>query len=85
MADLSREFINMVENNKTRLGAESLVNIANSLDVSADDILVDCLKHSASTADSELHRLLLDCTDTEEYILTQMAKALKAILSSRGI
>ncbi|MCC8196306.1 MAG: helix-turn-helix domain-containing protein [Ruminococcus sp.] len=84
-ANLSREFISMVENSKTGLRVDSLVNIANSLGVSADDILVDCLEHSASTADSELHRLLLDCTETEEYILTQMAKALKAILSSWGI
>ena len=84
-ANLSREFVNMIENNKTRLGVDSLINIANSLGVSADDILVDCLKHSTSTANSELHRLLLDCTETEEYILTQMVKALKAILSSRGI
>ncbi|MCD7888490.1 MAG: helix-turn-helix domain-containing protein [Oscillospiraceae bacterium] len=84
-ANLSREFICMVENNKTGLGVDSLISIANSLGVSADDILVDCLEHSASTADSELHRLLLDCTETEEYILTQTVKALKAILSSRGI
>ncbi|MCC8196303.1 MAG: helix-turn-helix domain-containing protein [Ruminococcus sp.] len=84
-ANLSREFISTIENNKTGLGVNSLVDIANSLGVSADDILVDCLEHSASTADSELHRLLLDCTETEEYILTQTVKALKAILSSRGI
>ncbi|MCD7804459.1 MAG: helix-turn-helix domain-containing protein [Oscillospiraceae bacterium] len=84
-ADLSREFINMIENNKTKLGVDSLVDIANSLGVSADDILVDSLEHSASTANSELHRLLLDCNETEEYILTQMAKALKAILSAQGI
>ncbi|MCD7772259.1 MAG: helix-turn-helix domain-containing protein [Oscillospiraceae bacterium] len=84
-ANLSREFISMIENNKTRLGVDSLVNIANSLGVSADDILVDCLEHSASTADSELHRLLLDCNETEEFILTQMAKVLKEILSAQGI
>ncbi len=84
-ANLSREFISTVENNKTGLGVDSLIKIANSLGVSADDILVDCLEHSVSTADSELHRLLLDCNETEEYILTQMAKVLKEILSAQGI
>ncbi|MCC8131040.1 MAG: helix-turn-helix domain-containing protein [Ruminococcus sp.] len=83
--NLSREFISMVENNKMGLGVDSLVNIANSLEVSADDILVDCLEYSTSTADSELHRLLLDCNETEEYILTQTAKVLKEILSAQGI
>lgn len=62
-----------------------LIDIANSLGVSADDILVDYLEHSVSTADSDLHRLLLDCTKEEEYILTHTIKALKAILSSQGI
>jgi len=84
-ANLSREFISTIENNKMGLSVDSLVKIANSLGVSADDILVDCLEHSASTADSELHRLLLDCNETEEYILTQMVKVLKEILSARGI
>lgn len=83
--NLSREFISMVENNKMGLGVDSLVNIANSLEVSADDILVDCLEYSTSTADSELHRLLLDCNEAEEYILTQTAKVLKEILSAQGI
>lgn len=83
--NLSREFISMVENNKMGLGVDSLVNIANSLEVSADDILVDCLEYSTSTADSELHRLLLDCNETEEHILTQTAKVLKEILSAQGI
>ncbi|MCD7784449.1 MAG: helix-turn-helix domain-containing protein [Oscillospiraceae bacterium] len=83
--NLSREFISMVENNKMGLGVDSLVNIANSLGVSADDILVDCLEYSVSTADSELHRLLLDCNETEEYILTQTAKVLKEVLSAQGI
>lgn len=83
--NLSRESISTIESGKTGIRVESLIEIANSLGVSADDILVDYLKHSASTADSELHRLLLDCTKEEEYILTQTIKALKAILSSQGI
>ncbi len=84
-ANLSREFISTIENNKTGLRLDLLISIANSLEVSADDILVDCLEHSASTADSELHRLLLDCTEIEEQILTKAIKALKTILSSQGI
>lgn len=83
--NLSREFISRVETGKINFSTDVLIEIANALDVSADDILVDYLEHSASTADSELHQLLLDCTREEEYILTQTIKALKAILSSQGI
>lgn len=64
---------------------ETLVEIANSLGVSADDLLVDSLTHSVSTADSEIHKLLIDCNKTEEEILTEMVKALKAILYRSGI
>lgn len=63
----------------------TLVDIANALNVSADDLLVDSLTHSASTADSEIHRLLLDCNTTEQEILTRTVKELKAILYGLGI
>ncbi len=82
---VSREHINRIESGKRGVTLDSLIDIANALGVSADDLLVDSLENSASTADSEIHRLLLDCTKEEEYILTQMTKALKAILSSQGI
>ena len=64
---------------------ETLIQIANILDVSADDLLVDSLTHSASTADSEIHRLLLDCNEIEQEILTRMVKEMKAILYGLGV
>ena len=64
---------------------ESLVQIANFLNVSSDDLLVDSLTHSASTADSDIHRLLLDCNTLEQEILTRMVKELKAILYGLGV
>ena len=82
--NISREHISRIETGKRNLGLDALVDIANALGVSADDILVDSLDHHVSTADSELHRLLLDCNKTEEEILTRNAKELKAILYSLG-
>lgn len=64
---------------------ETLVDIANILNISADDLLVDSLAHSASTADSEIHRLLLDCNAIEQEILTRMVKEMKAILYGLGV
>ena len=51
----------------------------------ADDLLVDSLAHSAATADSEIHRLLLDCNAIEQEILTRMVKEMKAILYGLGV
>ncbi|MCD8109535.1 MAG: helix-turn-helix domain-containing protein [Clostridiales bacterium] len=83
--DVTREYISMIETNRRVLSLDILVGIANILDCSTDDLLVDSLKHSVSTADSAIHRLLLDCNPLEEEILTETLKELKAILSANGI
>ena len=85
IVQLSREYINKLESGTSRPSIDVLVDIANALHVSADDLLVDSLEHSASTADSELHQLLLDCNKVEEKIITKMAQELKKILYASGI
>ena len=83
--NMTRKHISVIETAITRPSLDTLVDIANALNVSADDLLVDSLTHSASTADSEIHRLLLDCNTTEQEILTRTVKELKAILYGLGI
>lgn len=83
--NMTRKHISVIETAINRPGLDTLVDIANALNVSADDLLVDSLTHSASTADSEIHRLLLDCNTTEQEILTRTVKELKAILYGLGI
>ncbi len=70
---------------ENKLVSRKRVDIANALDVSTDDLLVDSLMHSTSTSNSEIHRLLLDCNEIEQEILTRMVKELKAILYGLGI
>lgn len=83
--NMSRKHISQIEAATSRPSLEALVDIANLLGISADDLLVDSLTHSASTADSEIHRLLLDCNTLEQEILTRMIKELKAILYGLGV
>lgn len=83
--NMTRKHISVIETAINRHSLDTLVDIANALNVSADDLLVDSLTHSASTADSEIHRLLLDCNTTEQEILTRTVKELKAILYGLGI
>ena len=64
---------------------EMLILIANALDVSADDLLTDNLKHSSSPVGTEIHDLLLDCNHDEKAILTRMLTFLKGLLSEFGI
>ena len=64
---------------------EMLVMIANALDVSADDLLTDNLKHSSSPVGTEIHDLLLDCNNDEIAILTKTVTFLKRLLVEYGI
>ena len=80
----SREYIVQIENGTKVPSLSVLVKIANTLSVSADELLFDCLEHSSS-ANSEFHRLLLDCNETEQTVIIRMAKELKATLVSFGI
>ena len=80
----SREYIVQIENGTKVPSLSVLVKIANTLSVSADELLLDCLEHSSS-ANSEFHRLLLDCNETEQTVIIRMAKELKATLVSLGI
>lgn len=83
--NMSRKHISQIESATSHPSLEALVDIANLLGISADDLLVDSLTHSASTADSEIHRMLLDCSAIEQEILTRMVKELKAILYGLGV
>lgn len=83
--NMTQKHISVIEAAINRPSLDTLVDIANVLNVSADDLLVDSLTHSASTDDSEIHHLLLDCNTLEREILTRMVKEVKAILYGLGV
>ena len=77
--------ISNIENGERGSSVEMLILIANALDVSADDLLTDNLKHSSSPVGTEIHDLLLDCNHDEKAILTRTLTFLKGLLSEFGI
>ena len=88
LADLtncSREYIAYLENGVKTPSLPILVDLANALHISVDELLVDSLDYALSASDSDLHRLLLDCNGTEQEIIIRTAKELKATLVSLGI
>ena len=81
LADLtncSREYIAYLENGVKTPSLPILVDLANALHISVDALLVDSLDYSLSSSDSDLHRLLLDCNETEQEIIIRTAKELKS-------
>ena len=80
----SREFLAKIEKGTEHPSIATLVDIADALCISVDDLLIDSLHYSVSTSNTELHRLLLDCNETEQEIIIRTAKELKATLVSLG-
>ena len=81
----SREFLAKIEKGTEHPSVATLVDIADTLCISVDDLLLDSLHYSVSTSNTELHRLLLDCNETEQEIIIHTARELKATLVSLGI
>ena len=85
LTDCSREYIAYLESGAKTPSLPILINLANVLHISVDELLVDSLDYSISSSDSDLHRLLLDCSEVEQTVIIRMAKELKATLVSLGI
>ena len=82
LTNCSREYIGYLESGTKTPSLPTLIDV---LHISVDDLLVDSLDYSFSTSGSDLHRLLLDCNQTEQEIIIRMVKELKATLASLGI
>ena len=59
---------------------ETLVDVANALDVSADYILADCINTHENVCENEFAEQIKECTLHESRIIIDMVKALREIL-----
>ena len=82
---VNAQHISNIEGGRRYPSLEIIISIANALDISADDLLTDNLKHSSSPVGTEIHDLLLDCNHDEKVILTRTLTFLKGLLSEFGI
>ena len=83
LAELSHQEpsnISHIERGATKLSLPTIVNIANALGVSVDDLLCDSLKKSGNSFDRIANNILEDCTHRELQIITEMMLALKETL-----
>lgn len=85
MALTSNVHISNIENGSRAPSLDRFVELANILELSADDLLVDSLKVSSSPVGQELHVLLQDCNDDEKRILTRTLTFMKALLREFNI
>lgn len=81
----SRNHLSQIEIGSKAPSLDFLVEIANFLEVSADDLLVDSLKRTSSTADTNLHALLHECDENEKALLIEFVKLMKSFLDNHNI
>lgn len=79
---VDRTLISKIENGESVPSLETLIYIANALDVSANDLLIDSLD---VTDDRTADIILRGCSPEEQYILTENMAALKSILKEYSI
>ncbi len=84
-ADTSRVYISNIERGECAPSLEVILNIANALNVSADDLLEgNLLSSNADKTEDEID-ILFDCTQEECHILLESMRAIKQILRGYDI
>jgi transcriptional regulator with XRE-family HTH domain len=77
--------ISHIERAATKLSLPTLVNIANALEVSLDELLCENLKKSTHVFACVIDELLADCTPAELKAISEVIKTTKAVLRSKSI
>lgn len=78
--NLSVVQISYIENGRSRLSLDSLVNIATVLDASTDEILFGFVRQNTDSRYAEYLDFFADCDKTEQRILLENARRLREIL-----
>ena len=77
---VSLVFLSQVERGQNTGSLETIVAIANALQVSIEELLVDSLVVTNSKTDDELSYLLLDCSEKESRVIIKNAENLKTLM-----
>lgn len=80
LSDQEPSNISHIERGATKLSLPTIVNIANALGTTVDNLLCDSLLNSHATYEQETSKLLADCTHQELKIITGTIRALKELL-----
>ena len=76
--DCTPTHISYCETGRKNMSLETLVRIANALNVSTDELLMDSLENTIKVSNHEFASILADCSEYEKYILFDIMQASKA-------
>lgn len=75
--ETSPAYISYIETAYKSCSLDMLIRIANALNVSADDLLIDSLENTIKVTNHEFASVLTDCTDYEMRVLLDIIKTAK--------
>ncbi len=80
LAGIEPSNLSHIERAATKVSLPTLMNIANTLEVSLDELVCGSLVKSEHIAVRQLNELLSDCSPDELQAVIEMAKVMKKIL-----
>ena len=73
-----------IETGVRSMSLDTFILIANALDISADELLIDCLQHSIVAINAEFARIIADCSPSERRLLADLIRTAKLTLRSNN-
>lgn len=83
LSELTPAHISHIENGHTKLSLPAIISIANTLEITVDQLLYDNVQASYDAYDIDFKNLIDDCTTQERRIIYESACNLKAILRNQ--
>lgn len=78
--NLSTPHMSHIETGSTKVSLPTLVNLANALGCTIDELVCDSLAHARVEFEKELSQELSDCSEEELRIITDIVKSTKKSL-----
>ena len=80
MCDVSIQHISNIENNKTKVSLPLLIDIANALQVTLDQLVCGVLQQADAVYAKEIDEIFESCSIEEKRLLIQSLKSTKKLL-----
>lgn len=84
-ADVGITHISHIETGCTKLSLTTFISIANALDVSADELLCDCINQASNVYETEISLLLKNCSTKEICFIHDLVKNTLISLHNRNL
>ena len=77
LIDKSVGYMSYIETGSNKPSLETLIQIANALDVTIDELLSDNLAASSTVSNTQINQLLSDCSAFEKSVILLSIKSIK--------